>query len=131
MVLNIPENWPRTSFSFLQGASMRTQTRNLLAGAALALAFWCLTGPGDAQANKLAADLANLHGEGEASEAVLGKVSDIAALMDLLRPKDKGGEGLAAALQSNARLKGALNGIEEKIRALAKKKLADDRIGTE
>lgn len=83
------------------------------------------------QAKKLAADLARLHGEAEANEAVLGKYGSLAELMNLLKPKGKGGEGLAPALQSNVRLKGALNGVEEKIRALAKKALAGDRIGTE
>jgi hypothetical protein len=83
------------------------------------------------QARKMAAELAQLHGETGASDGILGKLSNIAELMNLLRPKGKGGEGLAAALQSNARLKGALNGVEEKIRALAKKALAGDRIGTE
>jgi hypothetical protein len=83
------------------------------------------------QAKQLAADLATLHGQAQANDAVLGKYSDLAELMNLLKPKGKGGEGLAPALQSNIRLKGALNGIEEKIRALAKKQLARDRIGTE
>jgi hypothetical protein len=83
------------------------------------------------QAKKLAADLAQLRGEDAAGAAVPGKSSSVPELMNLLRPRDKGGEGLAAALQSNARLKGALNGVEEKLRALAKKALAGDRIGTE
>ena len=83
------------------------------------------------QAKKLAANLAKMRGEAEAGEAVLGKYSDISELMNLLKTKSKGGEGLAPALQSNIRLKGALNGVEEKIRALAKKKLSEDRIGTE
>ncbi len=84
------------------------------------------------QAKKLAAELAQLQGNPEANvDAVLGKYGNLAELMNLLKPKGKGGEGLAPALQSNVRLKGALNGVEEKIRALAKKALADDRIGLE
>jgi hypothetical protein len=84
-----------------------------------------------AEAKKVAAELAQLHGEALSAEAVLGVYGDLAELMNLLKPKGKGGEGLAPALQSNARLKGALNGVEEKIRALAKKSLTSDRIGVE
>jgi hypothetical protein len=42
-------------------------------------------------------------------------------LMDHYRTKDKGGDGMHLDLQSNTRLKGALNGIEEKILAMTKK----------
>src|SRR5947209_10795033 len=45
-------------------------------------------------------------------------------LMDHFRVKDKGGDGIHPDLQSNVRLKGALNGIEEKLRALGMKELA-------
>jgi hypothetical protein len=62
----------------------------------------------------------------------LGKYpEDISDLMDVFKTKGKGGEGIAPALQSNLRLKGALNGIEEKIRDLAKKKLTDAKVGNE
>jgi hypothetical protein len=46
-----------------------------------------------------------------------------AELMDHLRPKAKGGDGMHPDLQSNVKLKGALNGIEEKVRALGMKEL--------
>jgi hypothetical protein len=45
--------------------------------------------------------------------------------MDPLRVQKKGGDGIASELQVNIRLKGALNGVEEKIRNLAAKKLTD------
>jgi len=45
-------------------------------------------------------------------------------LMDHFRTKDKGGDGIHADLQSNIRLKGTQNGIEEKLRALGMKELA-------
>ncbi|HYV34715.1 MAG TPA: hypothetical protein VE988_03360 [Gemmataceae bacterium] len=44
-------------------------------------------------------------------------------LMDHFGLKKKGGDGMHPDLQSNIRLKDALNGIEEKIRALAAKEL--------
>jgi hypothetical protein len=50
---------------------------------------------------------------------------DLADLMEFFKTKNKGGEGIHPALQSNIRLKGALNGIEEKLRALSMKKLTD------
>jgi hypothetical protein len=50
---------------------------------------------------------------------------EVLAMMDHLRPKAKGGDGIAASLQTSAPLKGALNGIEDKIRALAKKKMTE------
>jgi len=84
------------------------------------------------RAKKLAADLAMLKGQPAAGDRIPSKYpEDIGDLMNLLKPKAKGGEGIAPALQSNIRLKGALNGIEEKIRALAKKKQTDDRAASE
>jgi len=84
------------------------------------------------QAKKLAAELALLKGQPAATERIPTKYpEDIGDLMNLLKPKAKGGEGIAASLQSNIRLKGALNGIEEKIRALAKKKQTDERAASE
>jgi hypothetical protein len=50
---------------------------------------------------------------------------EVLAIMDHLRTKAKGGDGIHEALQTNIRLKGALNGIEEKVRSLAMKKLTD------
>ena len=58
-------------------------------------------------------------------------VGDVAELMEHFRTKKKGGEGIPSALQSNARLKGALNGIEEKLRSLSMKKLSDARVEKE
>jgi hypothetical protein len=46
-----------------------------------------------------------------------------AELMDHLRTKAKGGDGMHPDLQSNVKLKGALNGVEEKVRALGMKEL--------
>jgi hypothetical protein len=48
---------------------------------------------------------------------------DLKEIMDPLKVQSKGGDGIAPELQVNIRLKGALNGIEEKIRNLAVKKL--------
>jgi hypothetical protein len=85
-----------------------------------------------AEAKKLAAGLAQLQGLAQANESLLGKCpEDLGDLMNLLKPKAKGGLGMAPELQSNARLKGALNGIEEKIRALAMKKSKDAQLGKE
>src|SRR5262245_37683835 len=54
-------------------------------------------------------------------------------LFDIMNPLDKkpkkGGDGLPEELQINIRLKGALNGIEEKVRNLAAKKLNDTQMG--
>ena len=52
-------------------------------------------------------------------------------LMDHFRPKAKGGDGLHPDLQSNIRLKGALNCVEDKVRALAMKELTDSGIKIE
>jgi hypothetical protein len=86
------------------------------------------------QAKKLAASLAALKGQpgGKASVEALAKLpEDIGDLMNLMKTKGKGGEGIPPALQSNIRLKGTQNGIEEKVRELAKKKLAPARVGLE
>jgi len=45
-----------------------------------------------------------------------------AALMEHYKTKGKGGEGVHPSLQSNIKLKGTQNGIEEKIRTLVLKK---------
>ena len=58
-------------------------------------------------------------------------VASVDELMEHFRTKMKGGEGIPAALQSNARLKGTQNGIEEKLRGLAKRKLADGALAKE
>jgi hypothetical protein len=52
-------------------------------------------------------------------------VGDVNELMEHLKTKNKGGEGIHPSLQSNIRLKGTQNGIEEKLRALAMRKLTD------
>jgi hypothetical protein len=48
---------------------------------------------------------------------------DNAALMEHYKTVGKGGDGIHASLQSNIKLKGTQNGIEEKIRTLITKKL--------
>ncbi len=58
-------------------------------------------------------------------------VADLGDLMEHFKPKAKGGEGIAPALQSNPRLKGALNGIEAKLGMLAMKKLSEDKLKKE
>jgi hypothetical protein len=82
-----------------------------------------------AEARKLIDELKNPKGKGDlkVKEVNLQKVfgGDVLAMMDHLRPKAKRGDGLATSLQTSAPLKGALNGIEEKVRALAKKKMTE------
>jgi hypothetical protein len=58
-------------------------------------------------------------------------VGDINDLMEHYKTKNKGGEGIHPALQSNIRLKGTQNGIEEKLRALSMKKLTDANLKKE
>lgn len=58
-------------------------------------------------------------------------VGDVADLMEHYKTMKKGGEGIHPSLQSNARLRGAANGIEEKLRALSMRKLTDQRLGIE
>jgi hypothetical protein len=78
-----------------------------------------------AGAKQLAAILPNGKANTTAKESVIswGSYLQPADLMDHFDVKTKGGDGMHADLQSNIRLKGALNGIEEKIRALAMKEL--------
>jgi hypothetical protein len=52
-----------------------------------------------------------------------GLLADREDMMTPMNRKAKGGDGLDPDLQTNIRLKGALNGIEDKIIQLAKKKL--------
>src|SRR5579862_4604975 len=52
-------------------------------------------------------------------------------LMDHFRPLAKGGDGLHPDLQSNIPLKGALNSVEDKVRALAMKELTPAGMKTE
>jgi hypothetical protein len=52
-------------------------------------------------------------------------LEETADFMNHYKTKAKGGEGIHADLQVNIRLKGTQNGIEEKIRALAMKKLME------
>ena len=68
-------------------------------------------------AKKLAAELPKKAPPGGKSTASWYEHITLAELMDHLRPKDKGGDGMHPDLQSNIRLKGALNSIEEKLRA--------------
>ena len=81
-----------------------------------------------AQARKLADSLSSAQSKTVGFATIdMKKVfgGEVLAMMDHLRPKAKGGDGIAASLQTSAPLKGALNGIEEKIRALAKKKMTE------
>jgi hypothetical protein len=82
-----------------------------------------------AEARKLIESLKNPKGKFDPwdKEVNLKKVfgADVLAMMDHLRTKAKGGDGIPEALQTNIRLKGALNGIEEKVRSLAMKKMTD------
>ncbi len=98
--------------------------------AALKLAKMLGTKDKIGDARKLAASLpATKDGAGTLepvdAKAYLGEVMDT---MNLLRPKKKGGDGIHADLQTSGPLK-ALNGIEEKIRSLAKKKLSATALG--
>jgi hypothetical protein len=78
-----------------------------------------------AEARKLAATLATLPADATAKlqpvdmKALLPELEDV---MNHMKPKAKKGDGLAPSLQTSIPLKGALNGIEEKLRALARKK---------
>ncbi len=76
-------------------------------------------------ARKLADSLPGVSGGGKLenfdARPLVGEASDT---MDHLRPKKKGGDGIHADLQTSGPLKN-LNGIEEKVRSLAKKKLSD------
>ena len=86
-----------------------------------------------AAAKKLAAKLPNAKLEPNAKSEIgnWAELITMAEFMDHLRPKDKGGDGMHPDLQSNIRLKGALNGIEEKVMALAMKELAPTAIKKE
>ncbi len=78
-------------------------------------------------ARALAAKLAAGKGEGKGATEIkswhdaIGNINDV---MDLMRGKAKGGEGVATDLQYSAKLKNQ-NGIEALINALAAKKLSD------
>jgi hypothetical protein len=72
------------------------------------------------------------HGVGkEPSFDPKDSLADLGDVMEHFKTQKKGGEGIHTALQSNIRLKGALNGIEEKLRALAMKKLSDANLKKE
>ena len=80
-----------------------------------------------AEARKLAAALPGLKGKaGARLEPVHAKslVDEVLDTMDPLRPRKKGGDGIHPDLQTSGPLK-SLNGVEEKVRSLAKKKLSD------
>ncbi|MCI0458117.1 MAG: hypothetical protein L0Z62_14230 [Gemmataceae bacterium] len=87
-----------------------------------------------AEARKMAASVAALKGEAGA-KGDFGKPQDYVEerhdVMEHFKTKMKGGEGLHPLLQSNIRLKGTQNGIEEKIRNLAMKKIADAALAKE
>jgi hypothetical protein len=115
----------------IAGFSVSAESNAASAGAveqaALQLAKM-LGGKGDLPgARKLAASLtsvtANPAPKAQAFDpkTIVPKIEDV---MDHLRTQKKGGDSIAASLQTNALLKGTQNGIEEKLRSLAKKKLA-------
>jgi Cytochrome C' len=85
------------------------------------------------KAKKLAGDLTagNTKTTKTAILKDLGGLVDKADLMDHFRPLAKGGDGMHPDLQSNIKFKGALNGIEEKIRNLAMKELTPERMKKE
>jgi len=74
-------------------------------------------------ARKLAAALPKGEAQAKADTGNWGGYLKKNELMDHMRVKSKGGDGMHPDLQSNIRLKGALNGIEEKIRALSMKEM--------
>ena len=74
-----------------------------------------------ATAKKLAESLPNAKSDQNMGTINWGSYLQQADLMDHFHVKDKGGDGIHPDLQSNIRLKGALNGVEEKIRNLALK----------
>ena len=81
------------------------------------------------EAKKLAADFANAEGKTKPGTVDWRKhLEDLNTVMNLLRPKAKGGEGLPAELQYNPKLKGQ-NGVEDLVTALAGKKLTDANVG--
>jgi hypothetical protein len=77
-------------------------------------------------AKLLAANLVAGKTKGAAAPNIkdLGKPMDNRDLMDHFRPVAKGGDGMHPDLQNNIKFKGALNGIEEKIRYLDMKELS-------
>jgi len=87
------------------------------------------------EAKKLAAGFAGLKANPNAKTDPLDAphklVEELGDIMIYFKKKKEGGEGLPEALQTNVKLKGALNGVEEKIRELARKPLKADRLKTE
>jgi hypothetical protein len=81
------------------------------------------------EARRLAADLAaekvKAAGTGEKEFNPQAYLKDLADLMEHFKTQKKGGEGIHEKLQSNIPLKGTLNGIEEKLRVLVRRKLTD------
>jgi hypothetical protein len=76
------------------------------------------------EAKKLLVDLFKQKPDsGKKPDLVWDKLLTTGELMDHFRPKAKGGDGIHPDLQSNIKLKGALNGIEEKIRNLSMKEM--------
>lgn len=74
-------------------------------------------------AKKLVADLAAGKTKARAAIKTWNKLLEPVDLMDHFRTAAKGGDGMHPDLQNNIKFKGALNGIEEKIRYLALKEL--------
>jgi cytochrome c556 len=91
--------------------------------AALRLAQMIKDGKDLGEAKRLAKSLPNVKEAAAAKVPDLTKyLADVGDLMNVYRPKKKGGAGLAEALQFSKPLK-SQNGIEELLRYLAKKKL--------
>jgi hypothetical protein len=87
-----------------------------------------------AEVKKLVAAIASAKAEaGTSAEPVdLHKqLETVLDLMNLYRTKMKDGEGLPPVLQTTVRLKGTQNGIEEKIRYMAMKKLTPAALANE
>jgi hypothetical protein len=84
---------------------------------------------------KLAGDLANVKADANAKDTAVDwkkVVDDLADVMQPFKLKYKGGDGISANLMTNQKLKGkGGNGIEEKVRALARRKLTDAQMKKE
>jgi hypothetical protein len=104
------------------------------AGLKLAKAASAGKGADKNEVKQLAQALTKVKGNGRANGAFIplrDYLDDEADVMLPFKVVSKGGDGLSKNLQTNQKLKGALNGIEEKIRALGQKQLPANRIKVE
>jgi hypothetical protein len=97
---------------------------NAVGGQAAALLKAIRTKGKIAEARKLADGLTKAT-DGKAPDKIDTGNLDVAEIMNPLKTKAKGGDGIHPDLQVNIRLKGTQNGIEEKIRNLAQKPMTD------